>query len=146
MGEPVSNAGHTSKSLQSWMMRDINWWNGPCLLGPLDAQPLCHRGSPVVTHLFAHVRTAGFVFIVAVISLTCIRAAEAQSRGTVQARATVVNTTHASGALQAVRSALQAMTSSMSVNEVATLPLATVVGRKDERSSRVLVLIEYSRN
>ena len=78
-------------------------------------------------------------------------AAEAQARGTLQATATVVDTRQSFGALDAARTAVQAVTNSRidsrieSVDTVATVAQVSVA-RPTAGTSSVVVTIDYSRN
>ena len=78
-------------------------------------------------------------------------AAEAQARGTLQARATVVDTKQAFGALDAARAALQAATDSRLDSRIGSHDAVTTVAqvsveRRANQSSALLVTIDYSRN
>ena len=76
--------------------------------------------------------------------------AEAQARGTLQATATVVDTRQGFGALDAARSAVRSATDSRIESRFGSQTVATVaqvsVERSTNRSSTLVVTIDYSRN
>ena len=93
--------------------------------------------------------SVGVLVLIGVVALPA--AAEAQARGTLQATATVVDTRQGFGALDAARTAVQAVANSRtdsrigSVDTVATVAQVSVA-RPTAGSSAVVVMIDYSRN
>jgi hypothetical protein len=87
--------------------------------------------------------------VLAVVTLGALAlpvAAEAQSRGTLQATATIVDTRPSFTSLQAAQTALQAAVNPQAARRAVTTVAQVSVDRSSARPGTVVVTIDFSRN